>query len=173
MIKEHTANSSTMAAGKLKIVVFGAYNAGKSSFIQAVDPSSKHIEAPAEDGTTTVAMDFGRITVRNMQVFLFGTPGQERFEFVRQIISRGMDAAIMIIDCSCEMDEFTRHLYQQLTEEGIPLAVMLNKCDLVESCPAMIRRQLGDVLMFEITTVDKDSAGKALDAFVGTLVTDL
>ncbi len=162
-----------MAAGKLKIVVFGAFNAGKSSFIEAIDPSSRHVEAPADEGTTTVAMDFGRVTVRNMQVFLFGTPGQERFEFVRQIISRGMDAAIMIIDCTCEMDEFTRALYQRLTEEGIPLAVMLNKCDMVESCPAMIRRQLGDVLMFDISTIDRESARKALDAFVGTLVKDL
>jgi small GTP-binding protein len=162
-----------MAAGKLKIVVFGAFNAGKSSFIQAIDPTSRHVEAPADEGTTTVAMDFGRVTVRNMQVFLFGTPGQERFEFVRQIISRGMDAAIMIIDCTCEMDEFTRALYQRLSEEGIPLAVMLNKCDMVESCPAMIRRQLGDVAMFDISTIDKNSARKALDAFVGTLVADL
>ncbi len=162
-----------MAAGKLKIVVFGAFNAGKSSFIQAIDPSSRHVEAPAEDGTTTVAMDFGRVTACNMQVFLFGTPGQERFGFVRQIISRGMDAAIMIIDCTCEMDEFTRALYNKLAEEGIPLAVMLNKCDLVESCPAMIRRQLGDVLMFEISTIDKDSVRNALDSFVGTLVADL
>lgn len=91
-----------MAEGRLKIVVFGSFNAGKSSFIQALDPPrSRHIEASSEEGPpTTVAFDFGRLTVRDKAVFLFGTPGgQERFEFVRQIISRGgMDGAIIVVD---------------------------------------------------------------------------
>lgn len=162
-----------MAAGKLKIVIFGSYNAGKSTFIQAVDPEARHVEAPTEDGTTTIALDFGRITQRNMQVFLFGTPGQEKFEFVRQIICRGMDAAIIIVDCTTEIDSFTRHMYQTLKKENIPVAVMLSKCDLVDACPAMVRQELGEEMIYDISSLDTDSSRQALDRFVSTLVADL
>ncbi len=89
-----------MAEGRLKIVVFGSFNAGKSSFIQALDPKSRHIEAASNEGPTTVAFDFGRLTVRDRAVYLFGTPGQERFEFVRQVLSRGMDGAIIMVDAT-------------------------------------------------------------------------
>ena len=67
-----------MAEDRLKIVVFGSFNAGKSSFIQALDPHSRHIEASSDEGPTTVALDFGRLKVNGRAVYLFGTPGQER-----------------------------------------------------------------------------------------------
>jgi small GTP-binding protein len=162
-----------MAAGKLKIVVFGSYNAGKSTFIQAVDPQARHVEAPTEDGTTTVALDFGRIVQSNMQVYLFGTPGQEKFEFVRQIICRGMDAAIIVIDCTTEIDSFTRHMYETLKRERIPVAVMLSKCDMVEACPAMVRQELGEEMTFDISSLDRTSVRRALDQFVESLISDL
>ncbi|HUU76260.1 MAG TPA: GTP-binding protein [Methanoregulaceae archaeon] len=162
-----------MAAGKLKIVVFGSYNAGKSTFIQAVDPKARHVESPTENGTTTVGLDFGRIEMRNMQIFLFGTPGQEKFEFVRQIISHGMDAAIIVVDCTSEIDSFTRQLSESLEQENIPLAVMLNKCDMVEACPAMVRRELGQKRIYDISSHEGHSARQALDQFVGNLIKDL
>jgi len=162
-----------MAAGKLKIVVFGSYNAGKSTFINAVDPEARHVEAPTEDGTTTVAMDFGRIVQSNMQVYLFGTPGQEKFEFVRQIICRGMDAAIIIVDCTTDIDSFTRHMYETLKKEKIPVAVMLSKCDMVEACPSMVRQELGEEMIFDISSLDRQSVRLALDQFVESLQSDL
>jgi small GTP-binding protein len=162
-----------MAGGKLKIVVFGSFNAGKSTFIQSIDSNSRHIEAQGGEGSTTVAFDFGRVMLHNMQIYLFGTPGQERFEFVREIISRGMDAAILVIDCTCQVDEFTRHLFQYLTEKNIPLAVMLNKCDMVEACPSMVRRTLGTTTTFDISSCEGESARQALSTFVDGLVGDL
>jgi small GTP-binding protein len=164
---------SSMAGGKLKIVVFGSFNAGKSTFIQSVDSNSRHIEAQAGEVSTTVAFDFGRITLHNMQIYLFGTPGQERFEFVREIISRGMDAAILVIDCTCQVDEFTRNLHEYLTGKNIPLAVMLNKCDMVEACPSMVRRTLNTTLTFDISSRDGESTRQALSTFVDGLVGDL
>ena len=74
----------------LKMVVTGPFNAGKTEFIQSVSEIdvvsterkiSSEIERIKE--TTTVAMDFGRITVDNeMVLYLFGTPGQKRFDFM-------------------------------------------------------------------------------------------
>ncbi len=124
---------------KVKIVVFGAYNAGKSSFIRSLDPFSRHIEAENEDGSTTVAMDFGRVRVGDQNVFLFGTPGQERFEFARKVLSRGMDGAIVIVDCTREPDRLTLDLFQWLASRGIPVAVMANKCDCPGASPDRVK----------------------------------
>jgi len=65
-----------MAGGKLKIVVFGSYNAGKSTLIETIDPSSRHIEAHTNEGDTTIALDYGRVEIHALHVYLFGTPGQ-------------------------------------------------------------------------------------------------
>jgi signal recognition particle receptor subunit beta len=79
-----------MPTQTVKIVVTGPFNAGKTEFIRSVSEidvvsTEKKITAAAEKikETTTVAMDFGRITVDNdLVLFLFGTPGQKRFDFM-------------------------------------------------------------------------------------------
>lgn len=158
-----------MDPSRLKIVVFGSFNAGKSTFIQAIDPGSRHVEAECADGSTTVALDFGKAEIGGRHVHLYGTPGQERFEFVRQIISNGMDGAILMVDCSCGIDENTRHLYSHLKETGVPLTVMLNKCDLSGACPAMVQQELPGVVTHEISARNPGSSREALELFVGTI----
>ena len=158
-----------MAEGRLKIVVFGSFNAGKSSFIQALDPRSRHIEATSDGTRTTVAFDFGRLQVRDQSVFLFGTPGQERFEFVRQILSRGMDGAIIVVDATTGMDAMTRHLYSQLKALDVPLAFMANKCDSPGAMPEAIHRALPGEMVHSISARNGENVHAALDAFVATL----
>jgi small GTP-binding protein len=150
----------------MKIVVFGAFNAGKSTFIQAIDPGSRHVEADTTEGSTTVAIDYGRADLLGRQIHIFGTPGQERFEFVRQITEQGMDAAILMIDCSSGIDAFTQELYAHLENTGIPLGIMLNKCDLEDSCPSLVRDKFPHVRSFEISARDPKSARQALEAFI-------
>lgn len=159
-----------MAKGRLKIVVFGSLNAGKSSFIQALDPQSRHIEAASEGGPTTVAFDFGRLQVRDQAVYLFGTPGQERFEFVRQILARGMDGAIIVVDATMGVDPMTRHLYDWLKELGVPLAFMANKCDCPGARPEAVRRDLPGETVHPISARNGKNVLAALEAFVATQV---
>ena len=155
----------------MKIVVFGSFHAGKSTFISTIDPDSRHVDTDCADGTTTVALDFGRVVINNRMIHLYGTPGQERFGFAREIIMRGMDAALLLVDCTCAVDEFTRQLYDDLTRSGIPLGVVMNKCDLSDSCPAMVRRALPGAWSCEISARDPVSARNALDLFVGAITT--
>ena len=131
-----------VAGQKIKIVVFGAYNAGKSSFIRALDPFSRHIEAENADGSTTVAMDFGRVRIGECSIFLFGTPGQERFEFARKVLARGMDGAVVVVDSTRDLDELTLSLFQWLKTRGIPVAVMANKCDCADALPEQVREMV-------------------------------
>jgi hypothetical protein len=90
----------------VKMVVTGPFNAGKTAFIQAVSEidvvaTERKISSDAErvKETTTVAMDFGRITVDDdLVLYLFGTPGQKRFDFMWEILSEGMLGFIVMVD---------------------------------------------------------------------------
>ena len=91
----------------VKMVVTGPFSSGKTEFIHTVSEidvvsTEKKITAVDEKNikdTTTVAMDFGRITVdENLVLYLFGTPGQKRFDFMWEILSEGMLGFIVMID---------------------------------------------------------------------------
>ncbi|MCX6054355.1 MAG: ATP/GTP-binding protein [Chloroflexi bacterium] len=95
-----------MQTQTVKIVVTGPFNAGKTELIRSISEinvvsTEKKITAEAEKvkSSTTVAMDFGRITVDDeLVLFLFGTPGQKRFDFMWEILSEGMLGFIVVID---------------------------------------------------------------------------
>ncbi|MEN6481600.1 MAG: ATP/GTP-binding protein [Anaerolineaceae bacterium] len=90
----------------VKIVVTGPFSSGKTEFIRSVSEIdvvsterkiSSEIEKIKE--STTVAMDFGRITVDDdLILYLFGTPGQKRFDFMWEILSEGMLGFIVMVD---------------------------------------------------------------------------
>jgi small GTP-binding protein len=158
-----------MADGKFKLCVFGPYNAGKSSLIQALDPEARHVEARSEGGSTTVALDYGKVQVGHDMVYLFGTPGQERFEFVRQILARGMDGAIIVVDSTAGPDPMIRHLSGWLIAQKVPYAIMLNKCDLPGSSPARFAREIGDASVHLISAKSGENVREALSLFIRSL----
>jgi small GTP-binding protein len=90
----------------VKIVVTGPFSAGKTEFIQTVSEidvvsTERKITSESEQikERTTVAMDFGRITVDDdLVLYLFGTPGQKRFDFMWEILSEGMLGFVVLID---------------------------------------------------------------------------
>jgi small GTP-binding protein len=159
-----------MADGtKLKIVVFGAFGAGKSTLIKTLDPLSKHIEANCAGGTTTVALDFGRIEHEGCNIHLYGTPGQERFEFAREIIGKGMDGAILLVDVTSPMDEFTRHLSDSLLAARVPFVVFLNKCDSPGADPGAFSGRFGTSEVRKVSAKDRLQCRDAFLQFAGTL----
>ena len=90
----------------VKMVVTGPFNAGKTQFVRAiseidvVSTERKISSAPEKvKDETTVAMDFGRITIDDdLILYLFGTPGQKRFDFMWEILSEGMLGFVVLID---------------------------------------------------------------------------
>lgn len=90
----------------VKMVVTGPFNAGKTEFIRSVSEidvvsTERKISSEVEKvkDSTTVAMDFGRITVdEELVLYLFGTPGQKRFDFMWEILSEGMLGFIVMVD---------------------------------------------------------------------------
>src|SRR5574337_1561765 len=90
----------------VKMVVTGPFSSGKTQFIQAVSEidvvsteRKSSSEAERVKDSTTVAMDFGRITVdAELVLYLFGTPGQKRFDFMWEILSEGMLGFVVMVD---------------------------------------------------------------------------
>jgi uncharacterized protein len=92
----------------VKMVVTGPFSSGKTQFIRSISEidvvaTERKISSEAErvKESTTVAMDFGRITVDNdLVLYLFGTPGQRRFDFMWEILSEGMLGFVVMVDSS-------------------------------------------------------------------------
>ena len=90
-----------------KIVVTGPFDSGKTTFIGSIseiDVVSTEKSTRTKSGaraSTTVAMDFGRITFDDGYVLhLYGTPGQGRFDFMWEILSEGMLGYVILVDGS-------------------------------------------------------------------------
>ena len=90
----------------VKVVVTGPFNAGKTTFIKAVSEitvlsTERQVSDASGEGKgeTTVAMDFGRITISDdVVLYLFGTPGQQRFSFMWETLSEGMLGFVVLVD---------------------------------------------------------------------------
>ncbi len=95
-----------MQMDNVKIVITGPFNAGKTEFISSISEIDVvSTEQKITDGSqvvkgqTTVAMDFGRITVDDrLMLYLYGTPGQKRFDFMWDILSEGMLGFVVLVD---------------------------------------------------------------------------
>jgi uncharacterized protein len=97
-----------MQTQTVKMVITGPFASGKTQFVRSISEidvvsTERSISSEAEKvkETTTVAMDFGRITVDDdLVLYLFGTPGQRRFDFMWEILSEGMLGFVVLVDSS-------------------------------------------------------------------------
>jgi signal recognition particle receptor subunit beta len=160
-----------------KIVVTGPFSAGKTTFIKSISEISiVSTERSISDSTrrvkaeTTVAMDFGRITIsKDIVLYLFGTPGQERFDFMWQILSEGMLGYILMLDAS-RPDTFTegkRILEFFATLSDAPFVVGATRIGDDDNAKAVegIRKDLsidGDIQIIPCNAMEKEDVKKVL-----------
>ncbi|HYO61078.1 MAG TPA: ATP/GTP-binding protein [Actinomycetota bacterium] len=123
----------------LKIVVTGPFAAGKSSLIQAISEvavlgTEREIsdDTRACKETTTVAMDFGRVSLPNgLSLLLFGTPGQRRFEVMWEVLSEGMIGFVLLVNGADERSaaEAARQLETFRAYADVPFVVGVSHLD--------------------------------------------
>jgi hypothetical protein len=127
----------------VKMVITGPFSAGKTQFISSVSEidvvtTERKISSDAErvKEETTVAMDFGRITVDDdLVLYLFGTPGQRRFDFMWEILSEGMLGFIVLVD-SVRPETFreAKHILEVFRGyASTPYVVAANKQDMPDA----------------------------------------
>lgn len=96
---------------QFKVVVAGPFAAGKTTFIQSISETTVvGTEAPTSGSeasvkaTTTVGMEYGSFTVADddyqIDLLLYGVPGQDRFRFMWDIVAEGMDVLLLLVDAT-------------------------------------------------------------------------
>lgn len=129
-------------ARPLKVVITGPFSAGKTTLIQTIsEVAIVGTERDVTDETravkerTTVAMDFGRISFApDLTLFLFGTPGQRRFEVMWEILSEGMIGFILLVHAGDERSiEEASHILATFREYAdVPFVVGVTHVDEVD-----------------------------------------
>src|ERR1700759_2764987 len=125
------------AGTAVKIVVTGPFSAGKTTLIRTISEitvlsTERSItdETRSRKTDTTVAMDFGRITIdRDLVLYLFGTPGQDRFDFMWEILGEGMLGYVVLVDADRpdSLDEAVGILAAFRRMAHVPYVVALNR----------------------------------------------
>lgn len=140
----------------IKILVSGPYGSGKTQFIKTLSEiapltTEENITLDAkkdEKVTTTVAMDYGKFQFNEQTaVHLFGTPGQKRFDFMREILGIGARGLILLVDARLHEDEQeqAREILTYFESRNFsPIVVCANKQDLSDALdPVEIKKRLG------------------------------
>src|ERR1700741_2716404 len=168
-----------------KIVVAGGFGVGKTTLVSTVSEippvnteawmtqASKTVDplhGPDEKTTTTVAMDFGRITLaRDLILYLFGTPGQPRFWPMWDDLCRGASGAVVLADTRRLDVSFPAVNYFE-NDSDVPFIVAVNLFDGVQTQPVEpVRAALGVAESIPLVTVDARDRRSAAAALVASL----
>ncbi|WP_457624897.1 GTP-binding protein [Persephonella sp.] len=165
-----------------KILVTGHFSAGKTQFITTLTKNciSTEVKVSSHEekikNSTTVAMDYGKISISGVDIHLFGTPGQDRFDFMLEILGRNHDGAVVLIDSTDKNNILkTERFIQFLRKEGKPFVIACNKQDIKGShSPEKIADLIGlppDIVL-PLSAVDHRSCMYVIDKLINHILSN-
>ena len=174
------------ASEGLKIVVVGGFGAGKTTLVGSVSEirplSTEEVMTQASVGvddradvqtktTTTVAFDFGRISLNEeMVLYLFGAPGQERFWFLWDRLFAGTLGAVVLVDTRRLADSW--YAIDRLEQHGLPFIVARNNFNEPDHSLEQVREALSlspGVPLIDCDARKRESSRDVLIALVNHL----
>ncbi|MFW5420130.1 ATP/GTP-binding protein [Nocardiopsis sp. CNT-189] len=184
---ERTPLAATAADGA-KIVIVGGFGVGKTTMVRSVSEirplSTEEVMTQAGVGidstggvqdksTTTVAFDFGRISLdERLVLYLFGAPGQERFWFLWDRLFAGTLGAVVLVDARRIEDSW--YAIDRLEHNRVPFIVALNRFEAPAHTHEEVREALSlgpDVPVVDCDARERASAKEVLISLVDRLYT--
>lgn len=159
-----------LSKDSLKIVVFGALNAGKTTFVERL--SGQELFLKGEFESITTSFDFVQIEQQGILIHLFASPGHRRFSFMWETLATGMDGAILLIDSTVGITPVDYELVEFIESYNVPYVVAANKEDISKLNTDFIRKQLKlpeEITIWNTSALNDDN----LSSFMDNLIQDI
>ena len=159
-----------LSKDSLKIVVFGALKAGKTTFVERL--SGQELFLKGEFESITTSFDFVQIEQQGILIHLFASPGHRRFSFMWETLATGMDGAILLIDSTVGITPVDYELVEFIESYNVPYVVAANKEDISKLNTDFIRKQLKlpeEITIWNTSALNDDN----LSSFMDNLIQDI